>query len=560
MIREKFTLILTYTLILLICLSPICSQSNVHPQQQSGDAYEPDNSIENATEIQISETQTHSLYPAGDQDLFHIVVNVSQLIIITITTDVQITFNGGGSIPGIWLVVLPPVFRYEIYLNANSDNNFDIFDPNQSVVTTYTVSINSGGILADRQNHFSNTSSSIELDTKISDIMNYTNLYETDWYTFNITTPTRVRTFLEEGVKSSLIETRPSLIQIELMNGNLTILKTSHRAYLNGSQSTTILDQLNPGTYFLKLSTPRTRGIGVFPYNLTLTTTITPQQQVTSYHDGWGIIENGTETDFGHLVYDVYGTVIANSTLQVDINPWLLGTFHTDFYPWENDTVTYTIDGTSIINSNSSEIAFVPTSQMSLKFNSTNRDCDFLLVITQELSDYYDAFSLKQNPYELHRRNAGTTYEYSDSTLSYPTEVDWWKFTPPVLGSLNITFSAPVKLNITVYNENRTLTTIPSTSSANSTTYTFGEINSTFVLSVSLLNPADLFAQYNITVTYIETYIPIMLTGNGNTGERNSNSVLTHYLLELGAIFMIAIVIMMVVQQWLKNRPRDILD
>ena len=351
-----------------------------------------------------------------------------------------------------------------------------------------------------------------------------------------------------------------SLLQMALMNENMTILDTSYLTFLNETFKSTILNQLDAGTYYLKIFNPKTHNVGIALYNLTLTTKIYPQQHTISYHNGLGTIVNGTEVDFGQRTYQIFGTVLANSTLQVNIKQWPLGTFHTDLYPWQNESLRYTIDDTTISNSNSSEIGFVSTSQLSLKFNNSKSDCDFLLVINVELQDQYDLYSSMQNPYELHRRNAGTTYDFTDPTLSYPNEVDWWQFTPPVLGRLNVTFTSAAKLNVTVYNENGTLTPVTSSSFGNSITYNFGEINSTFVLSVSLLNPADLFTQYNITVTYLETYIPIVLTGNTNAGGGNSNSVLTRYLLELGGIFVIAIVIMIVIQEKIKNSPKDLLD
>ena len=112
--EEKFPLILTYTLISLICLSPVYSQSNVHSQQQSADAYEPDNSSDQATPFQLTETQIHSIYPFDDLDFFHLLVNVSQYVIVTISSNVEVIFKGVG----FGATVVPPSSSFDILIQS----------------------------------------------------------------------------------------------------------------------------------------------------------------------------------------------------------------------------------------------------------------------------------------------------------------------------------------------------------------------------------------------------------------------------------------------------------
>ena len=192
--------------------------------------------------------------------------------------------------------------------------------------------------------------------------------------------------------------------------------------------------------------------------------------------------------------------------------------------------------------------------------NSFKEASDYRFRIIHEVSDWYDSHSSELNPYELHFLNAGTTYSEPDASINYPSERDWWQFTPPRSGSLNITFSSTANLNISIYDENRVKISFPIITNGTESTVSFGKINSTYILQVSLMHPDDLMARYNVTVVFVETYIPIVLSGNGNSGGSNSQSQLTHYLTELGLILVIGIVVMMVIQLWVKNRPKDILD
>ena len=533
------------------------SQFSVKPQ--SVDSYEPNNSEAQATVIHISETQTHSIDPANDVDYFQIVVNKSQFVNVVLTTTGYLNINGLYALSQIKFGLGGQTTSFEVYLNPDQKNIFSI--SGSQIVSSYSVSVNSNGYITEKSNHFSNSSYGIQLNSDVADVLNYTNSYESDWYTFNISTPTTIRAILG-------ITPLPGfdIVKMELFNENLTELDISYRTVLTSTFEATVLAKLEAGTYYLKITTTQTSNVGIFIYDLTLTTNISSLQHVEIHEHGTHFRLNNTK-GVGVTDYIIDGTVVPNTPLIINLDPWALGTFHTGLTTWNNNYVTYTIGGTPIVNSNTSEISFTTAQQLQLSFNSSIY-ADFQLIIARYGSDYYDQSSSQQNPFELHRIGAGRTYSfgdnfdyfnYGDPTISYPYEVDWWQFTPPVSGQLNVTFNASVKLNVTVYNYNGTVSSITPDMVGNTTTFDFGDINSTIIFSVSLFNPQDLATSYHITVTYIDDYVPLILTSKTHS-EGNSSSRSPRYLIELGLIFVAAIVIMIIIQQKIKNRPKNGLD
>lgn len=125
----------------------------------------------------------------------------------------------------------------------------------------------------------------------------------------------------------------------------------------------------------------------------------------------------------------------------------------------------------------------------------------------------------------------------------------------------NITFSSENCLNITVFDGNRTLILPFKEINGKTISYSFGKINTTFIFKVGFRYLEDIFAEYDITITFVETYIPNTSipyhpsTGNGKV----SKSGLDPYLIELASIFVSAIVIMVIVQIRLKDLFKDIL-
>ena len=559
----SFYAIFSMILTTMIIMSVFRGFSQISVKPQSTDSYEPNNSEAQATVIHISETQTHSIDPASDVDFFQITVDKSQFVVVSFQTTGSLDIQGLYTLSQIhYSMATATTSSFQVYINPNQKNIFKISGPN--IVDSYSVSIGSGGTLADKNNHENSTSYDMKLTSDISDVLNYTNSYESDWYTFNISTPTTIRAMLGITPLPGM-----DIVKMELFNENLTELAISYRTFTSLFFEATILAKLDAGTYYLKITTTKTSNVGIFIYDLTLTTSISSHQYMESYHSGHSSKE-----------YKISGTVIPSTPININIDPWDFGTFQTELLIWNNNSVTYSIADTPIINSNTSELGFTTAKQLHLSFSSSNHYADFILVITQYLPDYFDQHSSQQNPFELHKDfNGGYSkyntiedYQYGDlsgttgdPTINYPTEVDWWKFTPPISGELNITFKTPVKLNITLYYANRTKLPIIPTVDSNDTTFDFGDINSTVIFSVALFNPQELYTSYIIHIRYLNDN-PITRSGSStttsteNSKSGSSESGNSKNLVELGVIFGIGIIIMIIIQYRIKHKPKDNLN
>ena len=553
MIRVGIIQITTYILMLLMVISPLQSQSSVHSQQQPSDAYEPDNTNADATSVTIGSNQTHSIYPVWDIDTIKISINTALNVTFTVNTTQDIGISGKGDLRGNLFQISAPGGSFNIYLVPGS-NSFLLFWADGITVDSYSFSI-SGMSESDIGNHDSNHTRPIKLDQPVYDMLNYSGHFEQDWYSFTLITRTSVRAIFAFNLFESI---EYNFIKAELFDRNLTTLAKNYYFYFGGQTPESFLVTLDPGNYSLKLWNDGDYKQQSYLYNLTITSNIKEFDRNFHYANSGYLDPNLGSVDTYQEFHVLDGTLPANTSRDIVLSDWELGAFHTELSNLAG-SVTYWILGTNITYSNSSEVGFVQAPSITIIINSSIAS-DYKFTIIHEIADFYDYKSSEQSPYELHRYNAGTTYTATEASINFPGEVDWWQFTSPRPGRLNITISSTTELNVTVYDANRTQVTMSPTVLGGVQIYSFGEINSTFILQVSLLHLENLFAHYNITVFYAETYYPIVLSSGTHSGGANSQSQLMHYLTELGVILTLGIVVMMIVQQWVKNRPKDILD
>ena len=226
--------------------------------RDGGDAYEPNDTPENATLIQVGDFFTPSISPVGDVDWFKFSITESQRMKIGISwgmdTDPIVTLYDSS-------MNALPLYHMEIYWESQFTprlipGDYYIKVEGNGELPYYEISINAtpyGGDFYEQDDNTFETAALIQLST-IDQDRALAPLADQDWWKFEVTGQAGV------VIESSAVD---GGVELTLFDSSQNVIETNNESGVNldsGIDRQCGVDALPAGTYYIRAETPQNAG------------------------------------------------------------------------------------------------------------------------------------------------------------------------------------------------------------------------------------------------------------------------------------------------------------